>query len=309
MAVTLIEASKLNSGDVLKSKVIEAFARESDILRVLPFEDIQGGGVTYNRESTLPGISFRGVNESFTPSTGVINPLTDALSILGGEVDVDRFIISTRGVSVRAAHVMMKVKALAAQWTTSFIKGDSTSDPRQFDGLQVRLTGSQLISAGSTSGGAALSLSTVDQAIDQTYNPTHIICSKAMRRRFQQAARNINVGGYITFDNDEFGKPITTYQGLPLLVAYSDNGGDEVLPFTEAAASSSNTATSMYVVSLGQERLSGIQNGTIDVRDLGEIQVGAVTYRTRVEWYSGVALYHPRAATRINQIGNLALVP
>src|SRR5579864_3163161 len=165
MALTLVEASKLNTGEVLKNTVIEAFARESDILRVLPFEDIQGGGVVYNRETTLPGIAFRGVNESFTPSTGVVNPLTDALTILGGEVDVDRFIIMTRGVSVRAEHVMMKVKALAAQWTTSFIKGDNTADPRQFDGLQVRLTGNQLISAGSTAGGAALSLSTVDQAI------------------------------------------------------------------------------------------------------------------------------------------------
>jgi hypothetical protein len=308
MALTLIEASKLNSGDVLKSTVIEAFARESDILRVLPFEDIQGGGVTYNRETTLPGIAFRGVNESFTPSVGVVNPLTDALSILGGEVDVDRFIIMTRGVSVRASHVMMKVKALAAQWTTSFIKGDSTSDPRQFDGLQARLLGNQLIPAGSTAGGAALSLSTVDQAIDQTYDPTHIILSKALRRRFQQAARNINVGGYIEFTTDEFGKPVTTYQGLPLLVAYSDNGGDEVLPFTEAAASGGNTATSMYVVSLGAERLTGIQNGTIDVRDLGELQQNAVTFRTRVEWYQGIALYHPRAATRVNQIGNLPIV-
>jgi hypothetical protein len=308
MALTLIEASKLNSGDVLKSTVIEAFARESDILKVLPFEDIQGGGVTYNRESTLPGIAFRGVNESFTPSTGVVNPLTDALSIIGGEVDVDRFIIRTRGVAVRANHVMMKVKALAAQFTTSFIKGDSTVDQRQFDGLQVRLTGNQLISAGSAAGGAALSLSAVDQAIDQCYSPTHIILSKALRRRFQQAARNVNVGGYITWEPDEFGQKVINYQGLPLLVAYSDNGGDEVLPFTEAAASGAATATSLYVVSLGPERLTGIQNGTIDVRDLGELQANAVTFRTRVEWYTGVAFYHPRAAVRVNQIGNLALV-
>lgn len=308
MGLTLVEASKLNSGDVLKSAVIETFARESDILRALPFEDIPGSGVTYNRETTLPGIAFRGVNEQYTPSTGVVNPLTDSVVICGGDLDVDRFIIQTRGVAVRAAHTMMKVKSLAATWTSTFVKGDSTVDPRQFDGLQVRLMGNQVISAGSGSGGSALSLGLLDQAIDQTSNPTHILMSKAMRRKLQTAARTTTVGGFVTYQPDEFGRRITMYNDLPILVAYDDNGGDEVLPFTEAAQSGASTATSIYVLALGEELLTGIQNGTMDVRDLGELQSGPVAYRTRVEWYAGVALYHPRAATRLRDIANAAIV-
>jgi hypothetical protein len=57
-------------------------------------------------------------------------------------------------------HEEMKVKALAAELTRVIIKGDSTSKPREFDGLQNRITGSQLIKAkaSGTDGGDPLSL-------------------------------------------------------------------------------------------------------------------------------------------------------
>lgn len=307
MPMTLPEAAKLNSGDVVRSAVIEMFAQESDVLQVLPFEDIQGNALKYNREGSLPGVAFRGVNEAFPESTGVLNPQTEALVIAGGDLDVDRFIIQTQGVGVRSTHERMKVKALAAGWTAKFIKGDSASDPREFDGLQKRLVNAQVISAGSTANGAALSLGILDEAIDAVDNPTHLLMSKAMRRKFTAAARDTAVAGYVTYTKDEFGRRVANYNDLPILVAYGANGGDEILPFTEAAASGTATATSLYVMSIGTGRLMGIQNGTMDVRDLGELQ-SAPVFRTRVEWYNGIVMEHGRAAARIQHIGNLAIV-
>lgn len=307
MALTLVEAAKINSGDVVKSAVIEMFARESDILMTLPFEDIQGNALKYNREAALPGVAFRGVNESFTESTGVLNPITEALVIAGGDLDVDRFIIKTQGEGVRSTHEQMKVKALAAGWTAKFIKGDAETNPREFDGLQKRLVGAQVISAGSTAGGAALSLAALDEAIDAVDNPTHLVMSKAMRRKLTAAARDPAVSGYVTYDTDSFGRRITKYNDLPILVAYGANGGDDILPFSEAAASGSATATSIYVASFGTGKLVGIQNGDMDVRDLSELQ-SAPLYRTRVEWFTGLAMYHGRAAARLRNIGNLAVV-
>ena len=307
MALTLPEAAKLNSGDVVRSAVIEMFARESDILMTLPFDDIQGNAVKYNREQTLPGVAFRGVNESYTESTGIINPLTESLVICGGDLDVDKFIVDTMGTDQRAVQEAMKIKALAAEWTAKFIKGDSSSEPREFDGLQTRLTGAQLISAGTTANGAALSLAKLDETIDAVDDATHIIMSKAIRRRLTTAARTTTVGGYVTYTQDAFGRRLMQYNDLPILVAYDNNGGTEILPFTEAAASGTATATSIYVVSLGEAKLNGIQNGTMDVRDLGELET-APKFRTRVEWYTGLALYHGRAAARLQHIGDLAVV-
>jgi hypothetical protein len=307
MALTLVEAAKLNSGDVVKSAVIEMFARQSDILAALPFEDIPGGAVKYNREQTLPGIAFRGVNESYTASTGVLNPIVDSVVIAGGDLDVDRFIVQTQGQQQRSVQEEMKVKSLADSWTTKFIKGDSTSDPREFDGLQARLTGAQLIENGNTSGGDVLSLANLDAAIDAVDNPTHILMSKAMRRLLTAAARTYTVAGYVTYSQDSFGRRQTMYNDLPIIVAYSNNGGTEPLGFTEAGGGGGTTSTSIYVLSLGPGRLVGIQNGGMDVRDLGELQTAPV-YRTRVEWYAGLALYHGRAAARLRGVKTGAVV-
>jgi hypothetical protein len=307
MAMTLVEAAKMETGDVLRSGVIEQFARSSDILMTLPFENIAGNALRYNVEETLPGIAFRGVNESYTEDVGVINPVTEPLHILGGDLDVDKFIIDTMGANQRSVRVAMKIKAAAHKFTESFLKGDTGSDPREFDGLQNRLTGSQLISAGSTAGGAALSLAKLDELIDAVDNPTHLIMNKAMRRRLSAAARTYTVSGFLMWTQDSFGRSQATYNDLPILIADQDNEGNDILPFTEAASSGDATATSVYCVSMGSNSLSGIQNGGIQVRDLGEID-SAPVYRTRVEWYPGIALFNPRGAARLRHIGNLAVV-
>lgn len=307
MALTLLEAAKKSTGDVYRSSIIELYAGSSSILLNLPFQNIAGNALKYNREAAMPGIGFRGVNEAYTPSTGVLNPLTEVLVIAGGELDVDAFIVKTMGADQRSVQESMKVRALSLAWTRRFIKGDATTEPREFDGLQVRVTGNQLISAGSTAGGAALSLAKLDEAIDQTLNPTHLIMSKAMARKFIAAARDTNVSGFITYSTDQMGRPITMYGGLPIITVDLDNNGASILGFDEAAASGGATATSIYVVSIGPDALTGIQNGGIDVRDLGELQSSPL-YRTRVEWYNGLAVFNGRAVTRLRHIGNLAIV-
>lgn len=307
MALTLVEAAKINSGDVIRSAIIEMFARESDLLMALPFEDIAGNAYHYSLEAALPGVGFRGVNEGFAESTGILNPVTEALVIAGGDLDVDRFIVNTQGEGVRSQHETMKVKALAAAITQKIIKGDSSVNPREFDGWQRRLgNGSQVLSAGSTAGGAALSLAALDEAIDAVDGPTHLVMSKAMRRKFTAAARDTAVGGFVVTSKDEFGRPQHSYNDLPILVAYNNNGGDDILPFNEASASGAATSTSIYVASLGEGKVTGLQNGTMDVRDLGELQTAPV-YRTRVEWYVTQAVMHGRALARIRNIGNLPI--
>jgi hypothetical protein len=306
MAVTLVEAAKLTQ-DPLRSAIIELYARDADILRVLPFDTIAGNALRYNREETLPGIGFRGVNEAYTESTGVINPMTEPLVIAGGDLDVDRFIVDTMGPDQRSTQEAMKVKALAHRWARAFIKGDSLSEPREFDGLQVRLTGSQKITAGATSGGAALSLAKLDELLDAVEGVTHLIMNRTMRRLLTAAARSTTVSGYVTYSQDEFGRQISQYNDVPILIADQDNTGAEILPFTEAADAGGATATSIYAVSLREGMLQGIQSGDIDVRDLGELEEKHA-FRTRVEWYSGIALFNPRAAARLYSIGNLAVV-
>jgi len=305
MALTLVEASKLYAGDPLRSAIIELYAQSSDILRVLPFDDIQGNAYRYNREYTLPGIAFRGVNEAYAESTGILNPITEPLVIAGGDLDVDKFILDTMGANQRSVHEAMKVRALALNWTLKFIKGDQATEPREFDGLQARCTGGQLIAAGSTGNGTPLSLVKLDELIDAVKDPQYLIMNKATRRRLSVAARTYTIGGFLTYELDEFGRGVTKYNDLPILIVNEDNTGAQILPFTEACTSGTSTGTSVYCVSFGDGMFTGLQNGGIDVRDLGELQTKPAL-RTRVEWYNGIAIFHGKAAARLYSISDAA---
>lgn len=303
--LTLVEAAKLHSGDVERSAVIEQYARSSDVMMALPFDTIQGNSLRYNREDKLPGVGFRGVNEAYTESTGVLNPQVEALAIAGGDLDVDKFIIDTMGSDQRSTQEMMKVKALALRWTKAFIKGDQESNSREFDGLQKRVVGNMLVpnSAGT---GSALSLYNLDQAIDLVQSPTAIIMNKPMRRRLSAAARDTSIGGFISYDKDAFGRRLTMYGDLPILIADEDEAGNQILPFTEAAAGGGTASCSIYVVSFGEGMLMGLQNGDISVRDLGELETKPAL-RTRVEWYSGMAVMHGKSVSRVYGITDAAV--
>lgn len=298
MALTLVEAAKVNSGDVIRSAIIEQYARSSGILMVLPFEDIQGNALRYNREQKLPGVGFRGVNEAYPESTGMLNPVTEPLVIAGGDLDVDKFIVDTMGEVQRSTQETMKVKALSLAWESTFIKGDSSSEPREFDGLQRRVTGNQLMPAGTTNGGDALSLAKLDELIDQVSSPTHLIMSKAMRRRLTQAARSTTTGGFIQWDKDAFGRQLAFYGDLPIIAIENDNDDLPILGFDESCPGGGATGTSIYCVSFGEGMLTGIQSGPIDARDLDELEQKPA-FRTRVEWYSGIAVFNGKAAARL----------
>ena len=294
MALTLLEASKLNSGDVFKAGVLAKFAESSEILRVLGFLGISGNSLKYNVEETLPGIGFRGVNGSYTESTGIINPKTESLVIAGGDLDVDKFIVDTMGASQRTVHEAMKIKALSLAWTKTFIKGDSESNPLEFDGLQKRLQGDSVIANHAT--GAGLSLAKLDEAIDAVDGANAILMSKAMRRRLTVAARTAAVGGNITYTIDQFGRQVTMYNDLPILIIDKDNENSYILGFTEA-----NSTTSIYVVAFGDGQVQGLENGGMSVRDMGELETKP-SLRTRIEWYSGFGVFAPRSAARLKNI-------
>ena len=297
--LTLTEAAKL-SQDVLQRGVIEIFARTSAVLELLPFMEIQGNSYKYNIETTLPGIGFRSVNEGYTESAGVVNQLSEGLVIAGGDVDVDRFIVQTRSNvnDQRAIQTEMKAKALALAWTDTFFNGDVGTNAKAFDGLKKRIGSPQTVTAGAN--GATLTISMLDELLDAVQGtPDVLFCSKAMRREIKKILQAND--GYTESVLDAFGRPIMSYGGVPIRTIETNASGTEILGFTETQGSSS-VAGSIYAVKFGAEQfVSGLQNGGMSVRDLGELDTLPV-YRTRIEWYSGLAVFHPKAAARLKGI-------
>lgn len=306
MALSLVESMKLGGGTVERDAVIETIGTHSPLLAIIPFETIPGAAYAYNQEEALPGVAFRGVNASFTESTGVINPQVETLNILGGDLDVDKFIVRTQGEGVRTTHEMMKVKAIALEWLRTFIRGDSAANAAEPDGLQARLTGGQVISNNSASGGGALSLEQLDALIDQTDSPTHLLMNRAMKRRLQAAARNHSIQG-IDYRPNEFGYRTLVYNDLQIIEIDESGDRTQILPFSEAASGGgAASCTSIYCISLADGQLMGIQNSEMEVDDLGELDTAPV-YRTRLEWYMSFALLGDRSAARLRDITNAAV--
>src|SRR4051794_12672881 len=148
-AVTLAEAAVLSQNS-LQRGVIETFVQESSVLDRIPLMPIEGNAYAYDSEATLPGVAFRSVNEAYTESTGTVNQATESLVIMGGDADVDRFIVQTRGNlnDQRAIQTRLKVKAASYLYQDTFFNGDVSVNSKAFDGLKKRLTGSQVIATG-----------------------------------------------------------------------------------------------------------------------------------------------------------------
>lgn len=308
MGMTLLEYAKGAGLNTKRGTIIELFAM-APILGAMAFETVKGTGVDYDQEAALPGVAFRGINEEYTASAGVINPMHDPLKIAGGTLDVDSALIKMMGEAVRAKHEAMKVKALSLKIAKMIIKGDSQANPKEFDGLQRRLANDQKIAvtANTTDSVGALTLAKLDEAIDNTDNPTHLIMNKKLRRLLTQASRTSTIGGLISFTTDNWGRQVANYAGLPILEAGKDETNTDIIPLTEVAGDAGADATSLYVVSFSDGHVEGIQNGPIEVKDLGLTDSGVI-YRTLVEWLVGMALYHPKGATRLWNISTATAV-
>jgi len=295
--LTIIEWLKLNPTP-LASGVVEIFARENPVLANLPFINVQGNAYKYNIEQTLPGIAFRGFNEGYTESTGVVNPLTESLTIIGGDSDFDvaQIKMGTGDNDTRAVYDAMKAKALTLSWLQTFFTGNATINPKEFDGLNNRLTGGQVIEAGTN--GAVLTMDMLDALVDAIQGtPSLLLMNKVAKRAIVKLGR---ASGVVGVSRDYFGREVETYSGVPIGVIEDGADGNPILPFTETQGTS-NVTSSIYAVKFGPDALHGIQTEPMDVRDLGEIETKPA-YRTRIEWYSGLALKHPKCAARLKGV-------
>jgi len=158
--------------------------------------------------------------------------------------------------------------------------------------------------------GGALSLSALDELIDAcdaAGGEKVLIMNKKMRRRLNTASRNSSIGGFINYEQNEFGRRVTTYGDVPIVVVDTNAQNLPIMPFTEASSS-----TSIYCVAFGDlltTALQGRARGQFgpSVRALGEVPDAPVD-RTRLEWYCGMAVMNGRSAARLSGVTDAAVV-
>ncbi|WP_116211891.1 major capsid protein [Streptomyces olivoreticuli] len=308
MSLTLAESAKLSLDD-LQRGVIETFVQESPILDRLPLMQVAGNAYRYNEESTLPGVSFRAVNEAYPESTGTLNQRIETLAILGGDADVDKFIVQTRGNlnDQRAVQTAMKVKAASVHFADQFFNGDVEVNPKGFDGLRKRLLGPQVLDAKATgpvtNGHDFFDLLDTLMAQVRGINGSNgaLYMNAALRARIESGFRRL--GGGELLREEIAGKRTTTWKGIPLLDAGQKLDGTDVLPLTPGTGG--KQTGDIYAVRFGATEadagVSGLTNGGVQVTDLGESHDKPV-YRTRIDFYCGLALFGGKAAARLTNV-------
>jgi hypothetical protein len=293
MAMTLVEAAKL-SNDVLVKGVIETTVKDSPILQRLPFAEINGNALTYNRENAMATVDWFDVGDTWNESTPTFTQLSSTLKILGGDADVDKYLQQTRSniQDLKAAVIELKSKALRHEFEDTFIYGNATTNPKEFSGLakliDTATASSQLIAAGAT--GATLTLAMVDQLIDAVKGgpPDMLLMSKRSRRKITALVRALG-GAQLGYIKDGFGALVATYNDIPIGVSDWILDTHTLLASVETAYTG-DTSSTIYALQFGEGKLMGIQNQGIQVEEVGALETKDAT-RTRIKWYCGLCDY------------------
>src|SRR3989304_3244618 len=227
MALTLAQAALL-SNDVVRQGVIEAIVKESGLLERLPFIEMVGHALKYNRELTLAGAEFFAVGSTWTESTPTVEQKSAALKILGGDADVDKFLAQTRanGQDLEAGRL----------------------------GLTAREEGpaAQTFAMGTTTTPGALSLKKLDEVIDAVRpgKPDFLMMTRTQRRGISAYARSLT--SPVTYQPSELGQRVMFYDGIPIVV------NDHQL-HTEVIT---NGGLALFSV-LAMARLGGVSSGDV----------------------------------------------
>jgi HK97 family phage major capsid protein len=283
VALTLAEASKL-SNDVLLAGVIETIIKDSPILQALPFIEIVGNGLTYNRENAAATAAFYDVGDTWSESTPTFTQVTATLKIVGGDADIDNFLLATRSnlQDLEAAVVQLKAKAVQQKFEDTFVNGDTAGDPKSFDGIDKLTDSGQTVSMGTN--GGTLTLAKLDELVDliKRGKPDILLMSKRSRRTLNNLARTS--GGFLETDRNEFGQMVQYYDGIPVGIC-------DFISDAKTVGTSTDCST-IYAVQLGEGALSGLTApGGLQVERVGSLETKDAS-RTRVKWYVSLALFN-----------------
>lgn len=313
MPVTLAQA-KLNVQTDLDAQVIDEFRKSSWLMDNIPFHDCvspTGGGATmtygYTRLVTQPTAAFRAVNEEYTPHEVEKQRYTVDLKIFGGTFEIDRIIANMGGIVDEVTlQMQQKIKAASALFNDTVVNGNSTTNAKAFDGLDVALTGSDTefntTSAIDLSSSSAIDtnyksfVDMMDEFLMSMDGTTSFLGGNSkLIAKIRAIARR--VGQYQVTQN-ELGQNISTYGGIPL-VDFGAKAGTN-----DPVVGVSGGETSLYAARLGLDGFHAISMaGQPPVRSwLPDFSTAGAVKTGEVEMVAAVALKATKAAAVFRKI-------
>ncbi len=270
MPITL-EQAKVGMADKVDQQICDEFRRSSLLLDRLIFDDSVSpgtGGSTltygYIKLLTPATAGFRALNSEYAAQEAKRQKATADLKIFGGAAQIDRVIQDTSGaVNEMDFQLKEKVKGATNLFHYTAINGDATTHETEFDGLDVMLTGTST----EYNTNADIDISTT-AALDSNYQtfidmldefisgfagkPDMLMGNNKLITKIRSAARR---AGYLTSSEDAFGRPVSGYNGIPLVDLEYYWNGEATVPCVPIAAAGGTT--SLYGVGLGLDGFHG----------------------------------------------------
>jgi hypothetical protein len=310
-------AASLTNNDLVAG-VIEEVIEKDQLFAQLPFTRVDGKAYVYNREDPTswamtgdhtPGVDnieadFLDPNDTVNEKAAKFVEVTTNLRAIIGDVDVDKFLQSTMNNTndQRAIQIAQKAKALGRKFRRTLVVGDNATYTKEFDGIAKMTTAGQTIAAGGT--GSPISFDLLDQLLDAVPNGADaIIMRPGTLRIYRGLLRALGGVASETVMIENFGLAVPAHNGVPILI-------NEFLPATEtyAGALTGGALASVYAVRFnevdGLHGLYGGEAGGIVVEDLGTVQTKDAT-RTRLKWYTGLALKSTKSIARIRGVSSI----
>lgn len=309
-SLTLLEAAKSGS-DLLHDGVVETLIQESPLLEMLPVITIKGNAIKHRVEGDLPTPAYRQVNATYTRSWGSDLEHFWGVTILGGEVFIDNFIINTMGNEwdEKSRQYAKFAKAMSRTFDADFFDADGTAN--KFKGVNQLISegfGLTVGAAANATNGGTLMLDDLDIAIDLLRDqsmPDAMLINRTQRRKITALGRTSVTGvSLIDVGTDVFGRKVNMYNGIPMRIIGDDITGTAILGYDETRGSSS-VCSSIYFCAFGEDKVSLLlgAGGSFSVKDFGETQA-APGHLGRVECYPGIALWSPYSIVRLQGITN-----
>jgi hypothetical protein len=136
--ITLPEYAKGFAKEDIRRTVIEMFTQKSDVLEVMPFEIAARREVHRLPRGGAAGAAVPRHQRGVLVRPRHHPPFDEATYIIDHDIDVDRAIQDRHGPERRNYEERMGITAAARLWVDTFIKGDQSTNPRIFNGIQLR---------------------------------------------------------------------------------------------------------------------------------------------------------------------------
>lgn len=297
----LANTAALLSQSQLERGVIEEVIYRDEVFAMLPFMNVNGKAYVYNRENTIAGGAFLAVNSNVPEQASDFTQVTTTLKILAGDVDMDKFLLTTQSDANDqvAIQLAQKAKGLGIQFKTALFAGDTSVDPNGFDGIGKLVASDQKIVAGTN--GASLTLSMLDELKDAVHGgtPDAYMMRRGTYRAYKALLRSAGGTQPQMIQIENFGH-IPSHDGVPILVS-------DFIPHNVAQGSASDTC-SIYAARLNEvDGLHGIVGGGqggFQIEEIGTVQ-NRDAYRWRLKWYVSLVLKSTRSLASIQGVTNV----